>query len=171
MLEAGKIVGWFQGRMEFGPRALGARSILADPRGPDVAGRVNRAVKDRETFRPFAPAVLAERAGELFEDPEDSPFMSFASPLRPEAGRQLPAVTHVDGTGRLQTVSRETGGLFHALIEAFHRRTGVPAVLNTSFNVRDEPIVCTPVEAIRCFCGTGLDALILGRYVLEKGNL
>ena len=171
LLAGGKIIGWFQGRMEFGPRALGARSILADPRPPDMAERVNRAVKNRETFRPFAPAVLGDRAAEIFEDPDDSPFMSFAGRLRPESGERLPAVTHADGTGRLQTVSRETGGPFYSLIEAFHRRTGVPAILNTSFNVRDEPIVCTPVEAIRCFCGTGLDALLIGSYLLEKGRL
>jgi len=171
LLAGGKIIGWFQGRMEFGPRALGARSILADPRAKDMADRVNRAVKDRETFRPFAPAVIEERAGEIFEDPDASPFMSFAGRLRPGAGERLPAVTHVDGTGRLQSVSKEVGGPFYSLIEEFDRRAGVPVVLNTSFNVRDEPIVCTPVEAIRCFCGTGLDALLIGRYLLEKGKL
>ncbi len=164
----GKIVGWFQGRMEWGPRALGARSILADPRRAEMKDLVNRCVKYREEFRPFAPAVLAERAGEFFEPDVPSPFMVLVQQVRPEKRSVIPAVTHVDGTARVQTVERRLSPLYYEMIEELAQRTGVPVVLNTSFNVKGEPIVCTPLEAVRCFYGTGLDALAIGNTLLRK---
>ena len=168
LLADGKIIGWFQGRMEFGPRALGNRSILADPRDPHMVARINDTVKFREPFRPFAPSVLEGHVSEYFDPPQDSPFMSKVSPIRTEKRGEVPAVTHVDGTGRLQTVAESQAPLYHRLIDAFRRRTGIPMILNTSFNVKDEPIVCTPSEAIRCFSSTGMDGLILGNCLLEK---
>lgn len=167
LIAAGKIVGWFQGRMEFGPRALGSRSILADPRRPDMKDRLNRRIKNREPFRPFAPSILAEHQAEYFEDTNPSPFMSFAFPVRPEKRSRIPAVIHVDGTARLQTVTREASPLFHQLIRAFHAETGVPLLLNTSFN-ENEPIVCKPEEAVECYLRTQIDALVLGPLVAEK---
>jgi carbamoyltransferase len=168
LLAAGKIVGWFQGRAEAGPRALGNRSILADPRPAHMKDTLNAEVKHREPFRPFAPAVLAGSASEWFEHARPSPFMLLVLPIRPERRDQVPAVTHVDGTGRLQTVTEAANPELHRLIEAFERRTGVPMVLNTSFNDRGEPIVCSPQDALRTYFGTGLDALVIGPYVLEK---
>ena len=168
LLSDGKIVAWFQGRMEFGPRALGARSILADPTRPEMKDLLNTYVKHREDFRPFAPAVLEERAAEFFPGCKRSPFMLFVYPVAPEKQALVPAVTHVDGTARVQTVSRQSHARFHALIEAFERRRGVPVVLNTSFNVMGEPIVNTPEDAVRCFYATGIDALVLGDFVLTK---
>lgn len=167
-LVEGRIVGWFQGRMEWGPRALGARSILADPRRADMKDLVNRCVKYREEFRPFAPAVLAERCGDFFSPDVPSPFMVMVLKVREEKRALLPAVTHVDGTARVQTVTRGTNPLYYEMIEEFGLRTGVPVVLNTSFNVKGEPIVCTPLEAVRCFYGTGLDTLAIGSYLLRK---
>ncbi len=167
-IHAGKIVGWFQGRMEFGPRALGARSILADPTRPEMKDLLNTYVKHREEFRPFAPAVLEECAPEFFPGCERSPFMLFVYPVAPDKRERVPAITHVDGTARVQTVSRESHKRFYALIQAFERRRGVPMVLNTSFNVMGEPIVNTPEDAVRCYCATGIDALVLGDYVLTK---
>jgi len=164
-LLAQKALGWFQGRMEFGPRALGARSILADPRSPDMQSILNLKVKRRESFRPFAPAVTAEDAPAWFDLPVDSPYMLLvADVLRPE----IPAVTHVDNSARIQTVRREDNPLFHALLRAFQKRTGCPVLVNTSFNVRGEPIVCTPEDAYRCFMGTGIDALAIGNCFLRK---
>jgi carbamoyltransferase len=162
-----EVVGWFQGRMEYGPRALGARSILADPRNPENRDRVNLKIKFRESFRPFAPAVLAERAAEYFELDRESPFMLLVAQARDGATR-LPATTHVDGSARLQTVDRETNGLFHELLSAFDRLTGTPVLINTSFNVRGEPIVCTPADALACFNATGMDRLVIDRFVLRK---
>ncbi len=172
LVSEGKLVGWFQGRMEFGQRALGNRSILADPRDPRTKDRVNLAVKYREPFRPFAPAVLAEEAHAYFEmdDGVGVPFMEKVYPIRPEKRAVIPAVTHVDGSGRLQTVDRETNPRFHRLIEEFRRITDVPVVLNTSFNLNGEPIVCTPTDAIRTFFSCGLDALVLGDYVVSKNG-
>ncbi len=164
-LANGKVVGWFQGRMEFGPRALGARSILADPRDPGIKDRLNREVKFREGFRPFAPSVLEEALGDWFLSPRPSPFMLLTFPVRRRA--EIPGVVHVDGSARVQTVSRDVQP-FRGLIEAFAARTGVPLVLNTSFNVRGEPIVRTPAEAIRCFERSGMDVLVMGDRVLEK---
>lgn len=168
MLEQGKIVGWYQGRMEFGPRALGGRSILADPRQVEIRDRVNTAVKFREPWRPFAPSFLAEHAGPCLEGDADSPFMIQIVDVRPEWRDRLAAVTHVDGTTRPQTVEEDVNPPYRELIEEFYRRTGVPAVLNTSFNLRGEPIVCTPTDALRTFFSSGMDALVLGEFVLEK---
>jgi carbamoyltransferase len=168
LLSASKIVGWFQGKAEAGPRALGARSILADPRRAEMKDIVNAEVKHRESFRPFAPSVLDHRGDEYFEGYYPNPFMLLVLPIRPEKRDVIPAVAHVDGTGRLQSVLREANPLYHRLIEEFERRTGVPVVLNTSFNLRGEPIVHRPEEALVDFLGTGMDALVLGPYVLEK---
>jgi carbamoyltransferase len=168
MLAEGKILGWFQGRMEFGPRALGGRSILADPRDPEMNTKVNNAVKFREWWRPFAPAMLAEVAPEYLESAHDSPFMIFTSMVRAEKRAVIPAVTHVDGTARPQTVEPDVHPLYYRMIQAFGERTGVPVVMNTSFNLRGEPIVCTPTDAIRTFFSSGMDALVIGPYLVEK---
>ena len=165
-----KIIGWFQGRMEFGPRALGSRSILADPRNPENQNRVNLAIKFRESFRPFAPVVLEERASEYFELDRPSPFMLLVSQVRPDR-RTIPSVTHVDGSARIQTVSREHNGIYYDLIEEFDRQTGCPILINTSFNVRGEPIVCTPDDAFRCFMRTHMNVLVMGSFYVEKENM
>jgi carbamoyltransferase len=163
----GKILGWFQGRAEWGPRALGNRSIVADPRRADMKDILNRRIKHREIFRPFAPSILAEATGEWFEKSHPSPFMTLAYAVRPEKRALIPAPTHVDGTGRLQTVAREANPRYHALISAFRDLTGVPVVLNTSFN-DNEPIVCRPEEAIDCFLRTKMDALVLGDFLVTR---
>lgn len=170
LLAQGKIVGWFQGRMEFGPRALGNRSILADPRKAEMKDIINARVKHREPFRPFAPAVLVERASEYFECMDDYPFMTKVANVRPAAREIIPAIVHVDGTARLQTISREANPIFYRLIENFCRLTNVPVILNTSFNVRGEPIVCTPGNAIDCYLNTEMDALAIGNFLLVKTN-
>jgi carbamoyltransferase len=162
-LAAGKIVGWFQGRFEMGPRALGNRSILADPRRPEMRDVLNAKVKKRESFRPFAPAVLVERAAEFFEIDQPDPFMTLAPRARPEARDRIPAAVHVDGTGRIQTVERSANPRYYGLIEAFGRLTGVPVLLNTSFN-RAEPIVASPSDAVACYLRTGMDVLVLGDF-------
>lgn len=167
-LEVGRIVGWFQGRMEYGPRALGARSILANPMIPGIQDRLNARVKHREAFRPFAPAVVAERARDFFDLDAPSPYMLLVAPVRPEWRSRLPGITHVDGSARVQTVEAEVAPLFHRLIEAFGRRTGVPVILNTSFNLRGEPIVCTPADAIDCYSRTEMDLLVLGPFVVTR---
>jgi carbamoyltransferase len=164
----GLVVGWFQGRMEWGPRALGNRSILGDPRRADMKAILNLKIKRRESFRPFAPAILRAAVSDWFVRNEDSPFMLQVVPIRPERRQQIPAVTHVDGTGRLQTVDQAANPRFHALIEAFCKLTGVPMVLNTSFN-ENEPVVCRPQEALDCFLRTKMDILVLGNYVLRRG--
>jgi carbamoyltransferase len=163
----GKIVGWYQGRAEWGPRALGNRSILADPRRAQMKETLNRRIKHRETFRPFAPSILEEATGEYFERTHPSPFMTFAYPVRTSKRAVIPAPTHVDGTARLQTVKRETHPLYWRLIRAFGDFTGVPVLLNTSFN-DNEPIVCRPEEALVCFDRTKMDVLVLGNFLLEK---
>jgi len=163
----GKILGWFQGRAEWGPRALGNRSIVADPRRADMKETLNRRIKHREIFRPFAPSILAEATGEWFAKSHPSPFMTLAYAVRPEKRALIPAPTHVDGTGRLQTVTREANPRYHALISAFRDVTGVPVVLNTSFN-DNEPIVCRPEEAIDCFLRTKMDALVLGDFLVTR---
>ena len=168
LLARGQIVGWFQGRMEFGPRSLGNRSILADPRSPDMKAKINAEVKHREPFRPFAPMVTRERCGEFFDLAVESPFMLKVCDVREDARDRLPAVTHVDGTARVQTVRAETNPLLHALLERFGEVSDVPVILNTSFNVMGEPIVESPSDALRCFWGGGLDALVIGPYVVEK---
>ena len=164
----GDVVGWFQGRMEFGPRALGNRSILADPRSAEMKDVLNRRVKFREYFRPFAPSVLADRAGELFAPPDASPFMLRAQRTREDQRAIVPAVTHVDGTARVQTVTRTSNPLYYRLIEEFAKRTGVPCVLNTSFNVRGEPIVNSVADALKCFFTTDMDVLFVGPYALAR---
>lgn len=170
MIADGRIVGWFNGRMEVGPRALGNRSLLADPRRADMRDILNRKIKHREDFRPFAPSVLQEKAGEWFDLPGRSPaaeFMLFAYPTRKKYHEKIPAVIHVDRTSRIQVVNRETNPSYHALISEFERLTGIPLVLNTSFN-DSEPIVMSPDDAIRTFLKTGIDALFLGDYLIEK---
>jgi carbamoyltransferase len=168
LLASGKILGWFQGRMEFGPRALGSRSILADPRDPEMNAKVNNAVKFREWWRPFAPSLLAEVADQYLESSTDSPFMILTAQVKPEKRAVIPAVTHADGSARPQTVERDTSPLYWRLIDAFGRRTGVPVVMNTSFNLRGEPIVCTPTDAVRTFFSSGMDALVIGSFLVEK---
>jgi carbamoyltransferase len=170
ILRAGKIVGWFQGRMEVGPRALGNRSILCDPTLPHMKDKINAEVKHREAFRPFAPAVVAERVGEFFDIAVESPFMLKVCDVRPEKRDVLPAITHVDGTARVQTVRREINARFYDLLEAFGRLSDVPVLLNTSFNIMGEPIVESPLQAIRCFYSTGLDVLVLGDCIVGKGS-
>jgi carbamoyltransferase len=187
-LAQGRAVGWFQGRMEFGPRALGARSILGDPRSPTMQRTLNLKIKQRESFRPFAPAVTREAVMDWFDLDQDSPYMLLVagvradrlSPLVEEARKrfgidrlnmsrsEIPAVTHVDNSARIQTVSAETNPRFHALLQAFERRTGCPVLVNTSFNVRGEPIVCTPEDAYRCFMGTDIETLAVGNCILRK---
>jgi len=168
MLANGKILGWVQGRMEFGPRALGARSILADPRDPEMNAKVNNAVKFREWWRPFAPSMLAEVAGEYIESATDSPFMILTAQVKPEKRSVIPSVTHVDGSARPQTVEQDVNPLYWRLIREFGNRTGVPVVMNTSFNLRGEPIVSTPTDAVRTFFSSGMDALVIGSFVVEK---
>jgi carbamoyltransferase len=167
----GCVVGWFQGRMEWGPRALGNRSILCDPRRADMKEILNRKIKRRESFRPFAPSVLREEVPQWFEQEDDVPFMLKVFPIREEKRSKIPAVTHVDGTGRLQTVHAESNPRYHGLISAFRRITGVPMVLNTSFN-ENEPVVCAPAEALDCFLRTRMDVLVLGDYLVirESGD-
>jgi carbamoyltransferase len=188
LLSEGRVVGWMSGRMEFGPRALGARSILGDPRNPEMQKRMNLKIKYRESFRPFAPAVLAEHANEWFELDVDSPYMLLVADVRDErriamteqqealfgidklnvARSTIPAVTHIDYSARVQTVHRETNPRFHALLAEFHRLTGCPVLVNTSFNVRGEPIVCSPDDAYRCFMSTEMDALVAGPFLLLR---
>jgi carbamoyltransferase len=163
----GGVLGWFQGRMEYGPRALGHRSIVADPRRSDMKEILNRRIKHRESFRPFAPSVLAERVDDWFEDAHPSPFMQMAVRIRPDRQEQVPAVAHVDGTGRLQTVHRETNPIYWRLIHEFDAITGVPLILNTSFN-ENEPIVCTPDDAIDCYRKTAMDALVIGNCIVRR---
>ena len=185
-----KVIGWFQGRMEFGPRALGARSILGDPRSPRMQSQMNLKIKFRESFRPFAPSVLRERVTDYFELDSDSPYMLLVAPVREHLRREItageeklfgieklnvprstiPAVTHVDYSARVQTVGREDNPLYHELLSAFERLTGCAVVVNTSFNVRGEPIVCTPAEAFACFMRTEMDALVVGDFVLLKSE-
>ena len=188
MLSQGMAVGWFQGRMEFGPRALGNRSILGDPRSSSMQSILNLKVKFRESFRPFAPAILRDDVSDWFEIDADSPYMLMVADIVPERRRdmtddeqrlfgieklnvsrsQVPAVTHVDYSARIQTVHRETNPRFHALLSSFREKTGCPILVNTSFNVRGEPLVCTPEDAFRCFMGTDLDVLAIGNCILRK---
>ncbi|MGH8196332.1 MAG: carbamoyltransferase C-terminal domain-containing protein, partial [Woeseiaceae bacterium] len=183
-----KAIGWFQGRMEFGPRALGARSILGDPRSPTMQRLLNLKVKYRESFRPFAPSVLSEELGNWFELDVASPYMLLVADVVPHRRRlmnedertrfgidklnvvrsEIPAVTHVDYSARIQTVHADTNPRYHALLTSFKERTGCPVIVNTSFNVRGEPIVCTPKDAFCCFMGTGIERLVAGNCVLKK---
>jgi len=168
-IASGEVVGWFQGRMEWGARALGNRSILADPRRHDMREIINTKIKFRERFRPFAPSIAEESLHDYFVDAVPDPYMIQVYPVRPEKRSVIPAVTHVDGSGRLQTVSRDTNPLYWKLIKAFEARTGVPVLLNTSFN-ENEPIVHQPAEALDCFLRTRMDALVLGPYAVAKGS-
>jgi carbamoyltransferase len=162
-----RVIGWFQGRMEFGPRALGARSILASPIHAEMQGRLNE-IKDREDFRPVAPVVLEEEAADWFIGADVSPFMLFVYGVKPDKADRIPAVRHVDGTARIQTINREQNAVYYDLLKAFQCRTGVPVLVNTSFNTRGEPIVCTPRDAVECFWTSPLDALVIGSFLLEK---
>lgn len=165
LLNAGKVVGWFQGRMEFGPRALGARSILGDARIKEMQSIMNLKIKFRESFRPFAPSVLEENLGGYFELEEKSPYMLLVAPVKDS---DIPAVTHVDNSARIQTVSKRTNPLYHNTIKAFYEQTGCPVIINTSFNVRGQPIVCTPEDAFSCFINTAMDYLAIGNFLLDK---
>ena len=167
LIEGQTVIGWFQGRMEFGPRALGSRSILADARNPENKDVVNLKIKFRESFRPFAPSVLEEKIGEYFEIDRPSPYMLLVAPVR-EGKRVIPSVTHVDHSARIQSINRKQNALYYDLIREFERRTGVPVIINTSFNVRGEPIVCSPDDAYRCFMRTHMDYLVAGPYLLDK---
>ncbi len=187
-LAQGKAMGWFQGRMEFGPRALGNRSILGDPRSPTMQKTLNLKVKYRESFRPFAPSVLRQRVSDWFAMDTDSPYMLLVADVVENRRREMtseekqlfgidklnvprsdiPAVTHVDYSARIQTVHEDTNPRYHALLTAFERKTGCPVLVNTSFNVRGEPIVCTPEDAFRCFMGTELDVLAVGNCYMRK---
>jgi carbamoyltransferase len=167
-LSQGKILGWFQGRMEFGPRALGSRSILADARDPEMNAKVNNAVKFREWWRPFAPSLKKEAAAEYLESATDSPFMILTAQVRPEKRAVIPSVTHVDGSARPQTVEKEINPLYWRLLDEFDKRTGVPVIMNTSFNLRGEAIVHTPTDAVRTFFSSGMDALVIGSFLVEK---
>lgn len=168
LLDKQKVVGLYTGKMEFGARALGARSILADPRNQKMWDVVNEAVKHREAWRPFAPVILAGHEGEFWEDASPSPFMMKAYDVRQDKKEVIPAVTHVDGTCRPQTISQDVNPVYFGILESFFQKTGVPVLMNTSFNVRGEPIVCRPVEALRCYFGTGMDALVIGSFLLQK---
>jgi carbamoyltransferase len=188
LIAEGKVIGWFQGRMEFGPRALGARSILGDARLPKMQEVMNLKIKFRESFRPFAPTVLREKVSEYFEMSAESPYMLLVAPVRKELRRPMtegeeklfgiqklnvcrstiPAVTHVDYSARIQTVGSEANPLYRRVLELFHQRHGSAVIINTSFNVRGEPIVCTPREAYVCFMRTEMDFLVLGNFLLDK---
>jgi carbamoyltransferase len=188
LINDNKVIGWFQGRMEFGPRALGSRSIIGDARSPEMQETMNLKIKFRESFRPFAPSVIRERVSDYFEMDRESPYMLLVTPVKEEIRREMseeqkrmfgleklhvsrssiPAVTHVDYSARLQTVSGETNPLYHEMISEFDRRYGCPVIINTSFNVRGEPIVCTPEDAYTCFMRTNMDYLIMGNFLLEK---
>jgi len=187
LIATGNVIGWFQGRMEYGPRALGARSILGDPRNTEMQRIMNLKIKYRESFRPFAPSVMAEHAADIFSGCPDSPYMLMVMPVSEhlrhtgtksqagldqinEARSTLPAITHVDYSARVQTVHANTNPRYHALIEAFHQKTGCPVLINTSFNVRGEPIVCTPEDAYRCFMRTEMDYLVIGNRILDKND-
>ncbi|MDD5561006.1 MAG: carbamoyltransferase [Candidatus Omnitrophica bacterium] len=167
-ISEGKIIGWFQGRMEFGPRALGNRSILADPRNPNMKELLNAKVKNREPFRPYAPAVLEERAADFFKAKQFSPFMLLATNVKDDKKKAIPAVTHIDGTARVQIVSKSTNPRFWNLISEFENMTGIPVLINTSFNLKGEPIVCSPEDALTDFKRSQMDILVLENYILEK---
>jgi carbamoyltransferase len=168
LLAEGKLIGWVQGRAEFGPRALGNRSILADPRPADMKDRINALVKFREEFRPFAPSILHEHGDEYFEHYQESPYMQMTFTFRPEVREKVPAVVHVDNTGRVQSVRREWNERYYQLISEFYRLTGIPLILNTSFNVMGKPIMHTVEDALGIFLTTGLDALVIDDYLIEK---
>ncbi|MBU1854971.1 MAG: hypothetical protein KKF89_04585, partial [Nanoarchaeota archaeon] len=167
-----KVIGWFQGRMEWGPRALGNRSILANPLNPDMQDILNAKVKHREMFRPFAPVVIWDKAKEYFQIDREVPYMLFVYPIKKEKRKLIPSVTHVNGTGRLQTIRRNQNQKYYDLIKEFEKLSKVPILINTSFNIRGEPIVCKPEEAYRCMMGTGIDYLVMNNFLISrKDNL
>ena len=190
MISREKVVGWFQGRMEFGPRALGARSIIGDARSPKMQAKMNMKIKYRESFRPFAPSVLWEHVSDYFEIDQPSPYMLLVANIKSDKRREMtqeeqklwgidklnvvrstiPAVTHVDYSARLQTVHEETNPLYHKMIKSFYEMTGCPVIINTSFNVRGEPIVCSPQDAYICFMRTEMDYLIMENFILDKAE-
>jgi carbamoyltransferase len=190
LLTQEKVIGWFVGRMEFGPRALGARSILGDARSPNIQSTMNLKIKFRESFRPFAPTVLREKVSEWFEIDRESPYMLLVADVKREKQREMtdeekrlwgidklnvlrsdiPAVTHVDYSARIQTIDKEDHPLYYELIKKFYEKTGCPVIVNTSFNVRGEPIVCTPEDAYKCFMRTNMDYLVLGKFILDKNE-
>jgi carbamoyltransferase len=170
-ISRGKIIGWFQGKMEFGPRALGNRSILADPRNPNIKEILNEKVKHREPFRPYAPAVLEEKMGEFFDLTCSSPFMLFAPRVKDEKKGLIPGVVHVDGTARVQTVNKDTNPRLWRLISEFENLTGIPVIINTSFNLRGEPIVCTPEDAVECFKRSKMDYLVLSNFIINNTEI
>ena len=170
LISEGKIIGWFQGGIEFGDRALGNRSILADPRESTMKDKVNKTVKYREEFRPFAPAILAEQVNEYFEKADYTPFMEKTYIIKKNQRKKIPAVVHVDGSGRLQTVSKDINPIFYKLISEFEKISKIPIILNTSFNLKGEPIVCSPADAIRTFFSSGLDYLTLGSFLIKKNE-
>jgi carbamoyltransferase len=170
LLYKGKIVGWFQGRMEFGPRSLGNRSILANPTINEMKDKINAEVKHREPYRPFAPSILSEKCSEYFDIDVASPFMLKVCDVKEDKQHIIPAITHVDGTARLQTVHSNTNSRYYELIEEFGKLSGVPVILNTSFNIMGESIVENPIAAIHCFFSTGLDSLVIGDYIINKND-
>ncbi|MCK5017826.1 MAG: hypothetical protein KAS32_12255, partial [Candidatus Peribacteraceae bacterium] len=171
LMEGENVIGWFQGRMEYGPRALGNRSIIADARNKDNWKKVNLKIKFRESFRPFAPTVLEERSSEYFDLDRPSPYMLLVADVKPEKREEVPAITHIDGTARIQTISASENSKYHSLISEFAKNTGCPVIINTSFNVRGEPIVESPNNAINCFLHTQMDFLVLGNYIISKADL
>jgi carbamoyltransferase len=190
LIASEKVIGWFQGRMEFGPRALGSRSIIGDARSKKMQSVMNKKIKFRESFRPFAPSVLRENVSEYFNVDVDSPYMLLVADVRMDRRKNMsdeeqklfgidklnivrsdiPAITHIDYSARLQTVHKDTNPKYHKLIEQFSKSTGCPVIINTSFNVRGEPIVCTPDDAYRCFMRTNMDYLVMGNYLFDKNN-
>jgi carbamoyltransferase len=185
LVAGGSVIGWFQGQLEFGPRSLGARSIIADARSPEMQSKMNLKIKYRESFRPFAPTVLKERVSEWFELDKESPYMLLVAPVKEARRRavtsqgrgfeklkvlrsEIPAVTHVDDSARVQTIKREDHPLYYDMINAFYRKTGCPIIINTSFNVRGEPLVCSPEDAFKCFMRTEMDYLSMGSFLLDK---
>ena len=168
ILREGNIIGWFQGRMEIGPRALGNRSILADPTLDTMKDKINAEVKHREAYRPFAPSATVECKGEFFDIEVEAPFMLKVCDVKEDKKGVLPAITHVDGSARLQTVRQETNPRYHQLLSEFGYLSGVPVLLNTSFNIMGEPIVESPLHAIRCFFSTGLDVLVIDDFIIRK---
>ena len=171
LLEGINVIGWFQGRMEYGPRALGNRSIIADARNKENWQKVNLKIKFRESFRPFAPTALEERVSDYFDLDRPSPFMLLVADVHPDKRDEIPAVTHVDGSARIQTINREQNPKYYDLIKAFEEKTGCPVIINTSFNVRGEPIVCTPEDALNCFLNTHMDYLVMGNCLIKKSEM
>lgn len=171
LLEQGHIIGWFQGKMEIGPRALGSRSILANPALPYMKDKINSEVKFREAYRPFAPSAIVEAKNDFFDLEVEAPFMLKVCNVLEEKQQVIPAVTHVDGSARLQTVNKDLHPRYYEVIEKLGAKTGVPVVLNTSFNIQGEPVVESPKDAVRCFYSTGLDALVIGNFVLKKEKM